>query len=73
MIKFNIKMLRLLNDNMTQTKLIELTGIRQPTLSKYENNKAISISIEHINLLCTALNCQAGELLTFVPDKATGS
>lgn len=76
MIKFNIKMLRLINDNMTQQKLIELTGIRQPTLSQYENNRTITIRVEHLNVLCQALNCQVGDLITFVPDdknKATGS
>ena len=62
-----------MNDNMSQAKLIELTGIRQPTLSKYENNKTKTISVEHINLLCTALNCETGQLMTFVPDAATGA
>ncbi|MBP5379880.1 MAG: helix-turn-helix domain-containing protein [Ruminococcus sp.] len=52
MIKFNIKMLRLLNNNMTAKRLQELSGIRCNTLVEYEYSRAKTISIQHLNTLC---------------------
>lgn len=68
MIKFNIKMLRLLHDNMPQTKLIALSGIRPATLSSIENNRAKMISVEQIDILCEIFNCQPSDLMTYIPN-----
>ena len=68
MVKFNIKLLRLKNDNMSQKELISLTGIRPSTMSCLENNNALTISVEQINKLCKALNCSVGDLIEYTPD-----
>lgn len=68
MVKFNVKLLRLKNDNMSQKELISKTNIRPSTLSAIENNVALTISIEQINKLCKALNCTTGELIEYIPD-----
>ena len=56
MIKFNIKLLRLKNNNMSQKDLIALTGIRPSTMSALENNCSLTISIAQINKLCNQLH-----------------
>lgn len=68
MIKFNIKLLRLKNNNMSQKDLIALTGIRPSTMSALENNCSLTISIAQINKLCKALNCTVGDLIEYIPD-----
>lgn len=70
MIKFNIKKLRILN-NMTQTELSKMAGIRYPTLQFYEYSKAKTISIEHLNSLCEIFNCEIKDIITYVPDEYT--
>lgn len=71
MVKFNIKKLRMLNDNITQTELSQKTNIRLDTLSQYERNVAKTISIKNLDALCENLNCDAGDIFTFVPDVET--
>lgn len=73
MIKFNIKMLRLLHDNMPQNKLIALSGIRPSTLSSLENNKAKMISVQQIDTLCEIFKCQPSDLMTYVPNNQISS
>ncbi len=68
MIKFNIKLHRLLHDNMSQKELSELSGIRLPTLSEKENNNSKMIRVEHLNKLCEIFNCELSDLITYVPD-----
>ena len=65
MIKFNIKMQRLLHNNMSQKQLSELTGIRLPTLSEYENGAAKTIRVEYLNRLCEVFNCQISDLICY--------
>lgn len=49
-------------------RLHELTGLHLGTISKLRNNPPSRIDVITLNLLCTALDCQPGELLRFVPD-----
>lgn len=69
MIKFMIKVQRLLNNEMSQQELCELSGIRRTTLSDYENSKATMIRVEHLNKLCEIFGCQPADLITYVPDE----
>ena len=64
MVKFRLKVLRAERE-MSQTKLIELTGIRRPTISAMENNSAKTISLEQIDKLCKCLYCNPGDLFLF--------
>ena len=45
-----------------------LTGLHPGTISKLRNNPPSRIDVVTLNLLCTALDCQPGELLRFLPD-----
>ena len=45
-----------------------LTGLHPGTISKLRNNPPSRIDVITLNLLCTALDCQPGELLRFIPD-----
>ena len=69
MIKFMIKVQRLLHNEMSQQELHELSGIRKSTLSDYENSKAVTVRVEHINKLCEIFGCQPADLITYVPDE----
>lgn len=69
MIKFTIKMQRLLHNEMSQQELHELSMIRKSTLSDYENSKATMIRVEHLNKLCEIFDCQPADLITYVPDR----
>lgn len=69
MIKFNIKMLRLLNGDMTARRLQQLSGIRASTLTEYEHSRAKTISIKHINILCEIFKCQPNDIMTYIPDE----
>lgn len=71
MIKFNIKIQRLLHGNMNQKKLSELSGIRLPTLSEYENSTAKTIRVEYLDKLCEIFDCQPADLITYVPDNTS--
>ena len=48
--------------------LHQLTGLHPGTISKLRNNPPSRIDVITLNLLCTALDCQPGELLRFLPD-----
>lgn len=67
MIKFNIKSLRD-KHNMSQKELIEKTGIRSGTMSSFENSNTVSITIEQLDSLCEAFNCQPSDIMTYVPN-----
>lgn len=67
MIKFNIKSLRD-QHNMSQKELIEKTGIRAATMSNFEKSSTVSITIEQIDKLCEAFNCQPSDLMTYIPN-----
>lgn len=64
MVKFRLKVLRAERD-MTQTRLVELTGIRRPTISAIENNSTKVIKLDHIDRICQALNCNPADLFLF--------
>ena len=68
MIKFNIKVQRLIHGNMSQKTLSELTGIRLGTLSEYENSKATTIRAEHLEKLCEVFDCQLSDLMCYCPN-----
>lgn len=71
MVKFNIKVLRMLNSNISQMALSNKTGIRLPTLTAYEHNKAKTINVKHLDALCKAFDCQISDLISFIPDEET--
>ena len=67
MIQFNLKAV-LASRHMTQKELVAKTGIRQPTLSAWNMGKAQRINVEDMNDICHVLNCQPGDLFTYIPE-----
>ena len=67
MIVFNIKSLRY-QYNISQRYLSDITGIRLPTLSEYENSCATMIRVEHLNKLCEVFHCNLSDIITYYPD-----
>ncbi len=54
---------------INRKQLSEMTGIRENTLGRYYNEFATSINLEHLDLLCEALNCGLDEILLYKPNK----
>lgn len=52
----------------TQKKLARVTGIREATISELDRQITARVSLEHINLICEAFNCQPGDIFVYVPD-----
>jgi putative transcriptional regulator len=57
----------LLARGMTLTELSERAGITIVNLSILKNGRARAIRFSTLTKLCTALDCQPGDLLSFIP------
>ena len=51
----------------TQLKLAKVTGIRPNTINEYYHEFCSRIPVDHIDLICEALDCQVGDLIEYVP------
>lgn len=51
-------------------ELAERVGITPANLSILKNNKAKAIRFSTLEALCTALDCQPADILSFQPDEA---
>ena len=51
---------------MKKQDIMQLTGISKATMAKLNTNDYVSLEI--IDKLCAALNCQPGDLIEFWPD-----
>ena len=47
---------------MTQAELARMTGIRPTTVSDWYNEFVDRINLEHLDLICEALNCDISEI-----------
>lgn len=54
---------------MTQKELSDLTGIRPNTINDWYHEIAVSLKVEHIDLICEALGCSVDELIRVIPNK----
>lgn len=54
----------------TQAELARMTGIRPTTISEYYNEIAERISLEHLDLICEALDCDLSEIIVRVPNSS---
>ena len=61
---FNIDVM-LAKRKMSVTELAERVGITLPNMSILKNGKAKAIKISTLIALCSALDCQPGELLEY--------
>ena len=53
---------------MTLTELAERVGITIVNLSILKTGKARAIRFSTLDAICTALSCQPGDIIEFVPD-----
>jgi DNA-binding Xre family transcriptional regulator len=61
------KLFDLLNRRgMKKGDLMTLTGISNATMAKLANNKVVQTDI--INRICTALQCQPGDIMEWIAD-----
>lgn len=56
---------------MTLTELAERVGITIVNLSILKTGKARAIRFSTLDAICTALSCQPGDILEFLPRAAT--
>ncbi len=52
----------------TQADLARKTGIRPSTINELYHELAERVKLEHLDLICQALNCELDELIVRVPD-----
>ena len=43
--------------------LAQITGINHALLFRYQKNSAQRITLTHVDLICAALECEAGDLI----------
>jgi putative transcriptional regulator len=55
---------------MTLTELADRVGISIVNLSILKTGKARAIRFSTLDAICTALSCQPGDILEFLPDAA---
>jgi len=65
-IKYNKLFALLAMRGLKRTDLITLAGISAPTLAKLGKNKIVTTEI--INKICSALDCQPGDIMEFERD-----
>lgn len=52
----------------TQADLARATGIRPSTINDYYHEIADRVNLEHLDLICEALNCDLSEIIERVPN-----
>ena len=52
------------------TELSEKVGISLANLSILKNNRARAVRFSTLEAICDVLNCQPGDILEYIPDKA---
>ena len=59
---------RLGKRRLTRADLARMTGIRPNTISELYNEVAARISLDHLDLICEALDCDLTDLIVLVPN-----
>lgn len=52
----------------TQADLARVTGIRAATINEYYHELADRVSLQHLELICNALDCDLSDLLVLMPN-----
>lgn len=60
---------RLGERRLTQADLSRMTGIRPNTISELYNEIATRVSLDHLDLICEALDCKLIDLIEWTPNK----
>lgn len=67
MISYKPLMKLLIDLNIKKTELAERAGISSATLAKFNTNQYVSLEV--IDRICAALDCQPGNIIEHIPDK----
>lgn len=67
MISYKPLLKMLIDKNLKKTDLIDIAELSKATVSKLAKNQHVSLDV--IERLCAALDCQPGELIEYIPDK----
>ncbi len=59
---------RLGERRLSQAELARMTGIRPNTINELYHEIATRVSLDHIDLICEALNCGLTDLLELTPN-----
>lgn len=60
---------RLGEKRWTQADLARATGIRPSTINDYYHELVERVNLEHLDLICEALDCELSDLIVRVPNK----
>ena len=52
----------------SQAKLARKTGIRATTINEYYHELAERVNLEHLDLICEALNCELSDIIVRIPN-----
>ena len=52
----------------TQAELARKTGIRPTTINEYYHELADRVNLEHLDLICEALDCDLDEIIIRIPN-----
>ena len=56
----------LIDKNITKSELMDLTGISSRVLAKMAKNE--TVTTDTIARICTALHCNVGDIMDFLPE-----
>ena len=71
MVRFTLARLMFEKNRIKIPQLHEMSGVNKNTLYAIYNDKAGRVDLSVLDRLCTALSCQPGDLLEYVPEKPT--
>lgn len=54
---------------LTQADLARATGIRPNTINELHHELADRVNLEHLDLICEALDCELDELIVRIPNR----
>lgn len=54
---------------MNQAELSRMTGIRPNTINELYHELVDRVNLEHLDLICEALNCKLDELIVRIPNE----
>lgn len=60
---------RMAERKVSLNQLAEQVGITNVNLSKIKNNHVTALRFSTLAAICEALNCQPGDLLSYLPDE----
>ena len=56
----------------TQADLARATGIRPSTINELYHEIAVRVNLEHLDLICEALNCDLSDIIVRIPNPDVG-